>query len=357
VINTATNTVIATIPVGALPYSLGNFIASSAGCTGMPITFTITVNPANASNVKLSSLKLSTGTLSPDFSSDSTSYTATVINAITSVKVTPTASDPSSTVTVNGIITKSGMPSASIPLVVGPNIITTVVTLDSASTTYTITVTRKASDYAYLADLQLSSGKLKPAFVKTTFDYAARVSRTTFEITVTPIAGNNFETIKVDSMVVVSGTASSPIALSDGINNITIVVTSQNGTNIKTYSLAVTKEPFEPNSVGENNGTNDEELTGDEIKVHQGVSPNGDGVNDVLVIDNITAYPENKLSIISRSGVLVFETLGYNNSSRVFDGHSNQNGAMQAPGTYFYSLEYKVGEATKYQTGYIILKY
>jgi gliding motility-associated-like protein len=46
VINTANNTVKATIQVGFNAGSLGNFISNYAGCPGVPFTFTITVNPA-----------------------------------------------------------------------------------------------------------------------------------------------------------------------------------------------------------------------------------------------------------------------------------------------------------------------
>jgi gliding motility-associated-like protein len=95
----------------------------------------------------------------------------------------------------------------------------------------------------------------------------------------------------------------------------------------------------------------------DNIVVHQGVSPNGDGMNDVLVIDGIAAYPDNKLSVMSRNGELVFEAAGYDNNSRVFDGHSNKSGKLQQPGTYFYSLDYKVGDVTRHKTGFLVLKY
>ena len=43
VISTASNTLVATIPVGTGPASVGNFISNGTGCTGTPITFTITV--------------------------------------------------------------------------------------------------------------------------------------------------------------------------------------------------------------------------------------------------------------------------------------------------------------------------
>jgi gliding motility-associated-like protein len=83
-------------------------------------------------------------------------------------------------------------------------------------------------------------------------------------------------------------------------------------------------------------------MANDGILVHQGVSPNGDGINDFLVIEGITNYPDNHLMIINRNGALVFQAKGYDNSTRVFDGHSNINGRMQAPGTYFYALDYNV---------------
>jgi gliding motility-associated-like protein len=93
--------------------------------------------------------------------------------------------------------------------------------------------------------------------------------------------------------------------------------------------------------------------------VHQAVSPNGDGLNDVLFIDNIENYPDNKVTLMNRNGNTIFEVTGYDNVNRVFDGHSNITKAMQLPGTYFYSLEYKdrVSGETKHKTGYFVIKY
>jgi gliding motility-associated-like protein len=98
-------------------------------------------------------------------------------------------------------------------------------------------------------------------------------------------------------------------------------------------------------------------VNNDGIVVRQGLSPNGDGINDYLIIDGLAAYPNNKLTIMNRNGIKIFETKGYDNSSKVFDGHSNINGTMQQAGTYFYSLEYQTEGGNKYKTGYIILKY
>ena len=148
--------------------------------------------------------------------------------------------------------------------------------------------------------------------------------------------------------------------LAAGANGISIKVIAFDGTS-KTYAITVTRADVggvgSPNltlSAIENPG---DSLQNDGIVVHQGVTPNGDGVNDFLTIDGITAYPDNKLSIIDRNGALVFEAKGYDNSSRIFDGHSNKNGVMQVPGTYFYSLDYTVKGQSKHKTGFIILKY
>ena len=98
-------------------------------------------------------------------------------------------------------------------------------------------------------------------------------------------------------------------------------------------------------------------MMGAEITVHMGLSPNGDGINDFLLIDGITNYPDNKLTIMNRSGALIFEAKGYDNSTKVFDGHNSKNGAMQLPGTYFYSLDFTVNGIAKHKTGFLVLKY
>jgi gliding motility-associated-like protein len=95
----------------------------------------------------------------------------------------------------------------------------------------------------------------------------------------------------------------------------------------------------------------------DEVLVHQAVSPNGDGINDFLYIEGIEQYLNNRLTIINRNGVKIFEINGYDNTSHVFDGHSNITGSLQQQGTYFYLLQYTVnGEGTR-KTGFFVLKY
>ncbi|WP_194766348.1 BspA family leucine-rich repeat surface protein [Tamlana sp. I1] len=97
-----------------------------------------------------------------------------------------------------------------------------------------------------------------------------------------------------------------------------------------------------------------------EDETKYGFSPNGDGVNDYWEIHGIEQYPKNKVSIFNRWGDLVFETEGYNNSSKVFRGIANrkrQLGADALPeGTYFFNIKIEGQHHLKKETGFLVLK-
>ncbi|RYF56366.1 MAG: cadherin-like beta sandwich domain-containing protein, partial [Comamonadaceae bacterium] len=210
---------------------------------GTTRTYTVTVNRAAASsNNFLSALSLSSGTLAPAFAAGTTSYTASVGNATTSLTVTPTVADATASVTVNGVATASGNASGAIALNVGSNTITTVVTAQDGSTTktYTVTVTRAASSNNNLSALSLSSGTLSPAFDPATITYAASLATGVSSITVTPTVTDPTASITVNGVAVTSGAASGAMAMSLGSNTVTVVVTAQNGA-AKTYSVTVTR--------------------------------------------------------------------------------------------------------------------
>ena len=95
----------------------------------------------------------------------------------------------------------------------------------------------------------------------------------------------------------------------------------------------------------------------DQPVVSEALTPNGDGRNDVLSIKNIEKYPDNKLILVTSSGVKIYEVSGYDNINKVFNGHSNINGAMQKPGTYFYMLQYSSNGTLMHQSGYFVIKY
>jgi hypothetical protein len=124
---------------GTLSFGTGNVNSLALGGTVAIATL--------STNADLSNLTLSAGTLSPVFSSATTSYTASVANSVSSITVTPTASDANATIKVNNITVVSGNASASIALNAGDNVINTVVTAQDGITvkTYSVTVNRASS--------------------------------------------------------------------------------------------------------------------------------------------------------------------------------------------------------------------
>jgi len=348
----------------AIPLSIGaNPIQVKVDSATTESVYTVTVTRASSNIANLTALKISKGTLSPTFNSATTSYTSSVAAGVTSMTVTPTDPTAGTSITVNGTAVASGTASPAINLVAGQNTISIVVTASDGTTTktYTLTVTCPGSTNDNLSSLKISRGTLSPAFTTNTTSYTASVVNGVTSMTVTPTTSASNATVTVNGTAVTSGEASGPITLFVGDNTITTVVTAFGGSATKTYTIMVTRASgsannfYQPIDVGVQNF---EPLRYDDgVMVHQAVSPNGDGINDFLIIDNINQYPDNKLTILNRSGQLIYQATGYDNSSKVFDGHSNKNGQMQLPGTYFYELDYTVKGISKTKTGFIVLKY
>jgi gliding motility-associated-like protein len=92
-----------------------------------------------------------------------------------------------------------------------------------------------------------------------------------------------------------------------------------------------------------------------EVVVFNGVTPDGNGLNDILFvkyIDVVEGASQNKITIFNRWGDLVYETENYDNASRVFSGQTN-SGKDLPTGTYFYKMDFSNGKST---TGFITLK-
>jgi len=141
---------------------------------------------------------------------------------------------------------------------------------------------------------------------------------------------------------VISGT---PTAVSS-LTNYVVYAYNGSGVSWTTFRIVVNAPP----------GGLATQETSDGILVHQALSPNGDGLNDVLKIDGLNAFPDNKLTIMNKDGAVIFAAKNYGSNLAAFDGHSNK-GKLQKPGDYFYLLEYKAGTQVKRKTGYILLKY
>jgi nicotinate-nucleotide pyrophosphorylase len=205
-------------------------------------TYTVTVTRIS-NDATLSAITLSSGTLSPTFASGTESYTASVGHSVTSITLTPTRTQGNATITVNGTAVTSGSASGSIALNVGSNSITVVVTAQDGSTTqsYSVTVTRAGSADATLSSLALSTGTLSPTFSSGTESYTASVVNSVTSVTVTPTRTQANATITVNGTAVTSGSASGSIALNVGPNTISVVVTAQDGSTTKNYTVTLTR--------------------------------------------------------------------------------------------------------------------
>src|SRR3989339_841157 len=121
-----------------LPYDIAGVPRSNTSSSSGAYEFA-------SDDATLNTFTISSGTLSPSFASGTITYTASVANNVTSITVTPTATQGgSATITVNASSVASSVASSSISLDYGDNIITVIVTAPDAVTTktYTTTVTR-----------------------------------------------------------------------------------------------------------------------------------------------------------------------------------------------------------------------
>lgn len=82
------------------------------------------------------------------------------------------------------------------------------------------------------------------------------------------------------------------------------------------------------------------------LTVFNGFTPDGDGLNDNWVIENIENFPNNTVTIFNRWGNKIWNTSNYDNVSNVWNGKT-QGGATLTSGTYFYIIEIDNGSAVK----------
>lgn len=197
---------------------------------------------------------MSTGALAPGFNPSVFNYTVSIPFGTTNITFTPTAWAATSSITINGTPITSGSSTGNIPLNLGPNLLTMIVTATNGTAkTYAINVTLE--DNANLVDLTVSAGPLSPAFSGQTTNYWVRVPNATTNLVVTPISAQANATITVNGAAVASGTASGNIPLNEGPNDINTTVTATNGFSTKTYTVTVHRAPIVSNIASQGAGS------------------------------------------------------------------------------------------------------
>ena len=207
-------------------------------------TYTVTVTREAAStDATLSSLTLS-GIDIGTFAAGTTSYSASVGNAVASTQVTATASAAGASVTIADGDGSTGGTSRTVALAEGSNTITVTVTAEDGVTTetYTVTVTREAaSTDATLSSLTLSGIDIG-TFAAGTTSYSASVGNAVASTQVTATASAAGASVTIADGDGSTDGASRTVALAEGANTITVTVTAADGVTTKTYTVTVTRD-------------------------------------------------------------------------------------------------------------------
>lgn len=134
------------------------------------------------------------------------------------------------------------------------------------------------------------------------------------------IQGNEINTLVITVKVLATG---------DYNNTVEIISSFPNDNNVNNNIASITVDVFKRSS--------------DECGfLFNQFSPNGDGINDLLVINCIENYPNNRLEIFDRYGNQVYKAIKYDNT---FNG-IGKNGDLPK-GTYYYILDLGDGSAIK----------
>ncbi|WP_152285842.1 reprolysin-like metallopeptidase [Flavicella marina] len=111
--------------------------------------------------------------------------------------------------------------------------------------------------------------------------------------------------------------------------------------------------------VNQNSLSNEDIIGNNNPKITKGFSPNGDGINDYWVIENINTtdfshekFPNANVKIYTPSGQLVYSADNYKND---WNG-TNQSGAKLPVGTYVFQVTFSKPEFST-QKGWLYLKY
>lgn len=198
--------------------------------------------------VPLSSLTITPGTLQPGFFKNTTSYTVKAPTGATTVTVTATPKDSTTTMTINGAVTASGQ-GRSVPLGVPGSTVTILIVLASQNgleTTYTVTVTRLLSSDNNLSALSMTSGTLAPSFTPDTLIYTANVQTNVTSVTVTATKSDKDATMVLSSSPhsvtagpgVNPGQLVTPLGAPGTTTSVSIKVTAPDG-NTKTYQITI----------------------------------------------------------------------------------------------------------------------
>ena len=218
-----------------------------------------------SSDATLYSLSIGDVTLSPAFSSDVTSYTATVDYRTTPLKVNYKTNDANAKAKVAGATLKEGK-----------NTLTITVTAEDGTTKkYTVAITMKEnpnplSSDSKISSLSLSTGTISPEFDPDVDEYTVYIDSAVTSITFSPVANDKKATV-----------SKKVVGITDDETEVVLTCTAEDGSK-KNYTFTVIRE---------NDGEGTTDTTESSIVTDAETIAPDENTNDV-VTDDITASPE-----------------------------------------------------------------
>ncbi|MGC5773472.1 S-layer homology domain-containing protein [Paenibacillus pabuli] len=210
-----------------------------------------------SSTATLSSLAVSSGQLTPDFSAEELDYHVDVESDVTSMGFSLSKANEGQDVTVTGATDETltdGIYTYNVTeLVYGSNPVNiNVQAEDGSSNNYTLNINRIDISNAKLSGINLPQITLSPAFNPDVELYEAAVnsSVSSTEISIEP--GQTGVEVKINGIV----GKSTVVPLVSGVNTITIEVTALDGISKKTYTLKIKRNSDHSGGTGENGSSN-----------------------------------------------------------------------------------------------------
>ena len=212
----------------------------TTGFSSHTYTLTATSETTDETNANLYRLETGTGVLSPAFDTNTTEYTVSVNNTVSSIDIIAIPADTSATTTISNQYVGSGEQSFTVSLGAGENVIPIEVHASNGQATkeYTITVTRGLSDNADLSALTVGTGSLDPVFDADTVVYSVQTTDALNSIDITAVTAEAGSAMTIGGQTAQSNTPVT-IPLDNGSNLIPIVITAPDGKTQKSYIISV----------------------------------------------------------------------------------------------------------------------
>ena len=245
---TATNVGFAGLSINAISQTISNLIPEQtyyyrlcatniAGVTNGPAASFTTIS----TNAQLSNLALSSGDLTPSFTSNTYAYSSTM--TATSIMLVTTAASSNATLKINGQTAQSGQASDAINLAVGTNtFIISVTAQNGAIQSYTLVIVRlKVTVAITLANLVQTYNAQPLAALATTAPADAPVTLTYNGLNAAPVNAGSYTVVATVSNAIYTGTATNTFtitkaALSVQANNQTRLYGDTNPVLALTYT-------------------------------------------------------------------------------------------------------------------------